>query len=302
MLVTDIVMLLNPTSGKGRGRKKIPLAWRRMRELGLDVKAIMGTDAQDARAKLRQEIADGARTVVVCGGDGTIHLALQEIVGHDIRLGIIPLGTGDDIARAVGVPLDDEIAAVDVIAAGHTRAVDVARAVTADGTERFFLAVLSAGFDSKVTERANLMRWPTGQSRYLIATIAELGVFQPVDYTLTIDGQTQHLNGMMIAVGNGPSYGGGMRVCPAAEIDDGVLDVTFSGLSDKVDFLKTFPSVFQGTHVDHPSVSVFRGTGLRIEGADQVAYADGEHIGPLPVDIEVRPASLQVLSPEGSGT
>ena len=174
------------------------------------------------------------------------------------------------------------------------RVLDVGAARSDDGVERFFLGVLSTGFDSSVNERANAMRRLAGH-RYNIAIVRELASFRALDYDVVIDGVRERAPGMLVSVGNGSRYGGGMRICPDALSDDGLLDVTWLGAVSKPTFLRVFPSVFRGTHVEHPAVRTFRGRSIRIAAEGQIAYADGERIGPLPVEIEVRPSALRVL-------
>lgn len=296
-----LAALVNPSSGKGRSAKHAPIALDMMRNAGIEVLELVGSDAQDAVRIAREAVTQGVDGLIAVGGDGTVHLALQAIGTSGTPLGVIPLGTGDDNARSIGVPIKDVPAAVQVIIRGETRTMDLARAQTADGTQRYFLGVLSAGFDSNVNERANLMTWPSGQARYIRAILAELRTFKPVPYQVEfaqqIGGETELIatNGMLVAVGNGTSYGGGMQICPSAVDDDGLLDITFLGEVGKPTFLRVFPTVFKGTHVEHPTVSTYRAASIRISAPDQVAYADGERIGPLPVEIEVLPAGLRVF-------
>lgn len=292
----NAAILINPTSGKGRSGKNAPIAVERLRARGMQVAVLEGGSAQGSLQLARQAVTDGVDALIACGGDGTVHCALQAVAGTDVTLGIIPVGTGDDIARALELPLNDVTAAADVIADGRTRDVDYGLITAADGVERAYLAVMSAGFDSEVTERANNLKWPTGSSRYLVATVAELGVFKPVEFRITVDDQALVSEGMMLAVGNGSSYGGGMYVCPRALPDDGELDLTFLTRTSKLTFLKTFPSVFKGTHIHHPTVRTLRGRHLHIEADGQTAYADGERVGPLPVDVQVVPRGLKVFA------
>ncbi len=290
-------ILINPASGKGRSAKNAPVAVARLRERGMQVAVLEAASAEGSLQLARQAVADGVDALIACGGDGTVHCVLQAVAGTDTILGIIPVGTGDDIARGLQIPRDDPRKAADVIADRRTRTIDYALIDAADGTQRAFVAVMSAGFDSEVTERANTMRWPTGQSRYLLATIAELGVYKPVTFRITVDEQVEIQEGMMLAIGNGSSYGGGMYVCPNAVLDDGQLDVTFLTKTSKLTFLKIFPSVFKGTHIHSPSVRTMRGARIRVEAQGQTAYADGERVGPLPVDVRVVPQGLRVFSP-----
>ncbi len=293
-----VILLVNPTSGGGRGGRNAPVAVQRLTELGLDVVEISGATAEasaaDARAVLEQ---GGIDAVVACGGDGTVNLAVQLVAGTDIPLGIIPVGTGDDNARTLNIPLNDVAAAADVIAAGHERQLDLGFVAAAGGESRWFLGVMSSGFDSLVNERANRMRWPGGKARYLLAIVAELSVFRPLPYTVDIDGEDHDGVAMLVAVGNGMSYGGGMKVCPSAAPDDGELSLTFLGRVSKPTFLKVFPRVFSGTHISHPAVSEYSGKSIRLDAPDQVAYADGERVGALPVTVDVRPGALRAFVP-----
>jgi diacylglycerol kinase (ATP) len=265
----------------------------------VEVVEATGDSAAATAARAEQAMAEGVDAVVVCGGDGTVNLGVQLVADTDTPLGIIPVGTGDDNARTLGIPLKDVQQAVEVIAAGHVRTVDLGHVTAADGTGRWFLGVMSSGFDSLVNERANRMSWPKGKARYLVAVVAELSVFKALPYEVQVDGVNHDGTAMLVAVGNGVSYGGGMQVCPAAVPDDGLLSVTFLGEVSKPTFLKVFPRVFNGSHVTHPAVSEISGRHIRIDAPGQVAYADGERVGLLPVQVEVRPGTLHAYVPSG---
>ncbi|MEI6621343.1 MAG: diacylglycerol kinase [Actinomycetes bacterium] len=297
MTQRNVALLVNPTSGKGRGGKNAPIAVDRLRERGLIVSEIIGGSAEESAALARAAVREGADALIACGGDGTIHQAVQAVAETDVPLGIIPLGTGDDNARTLGLPLGDIAAAADVIADGRTRSVDLGHMTLADGTSEYFLAVLSIGFDSDVNEKANEMTWPHGQARYLRAIIATLKGFKPATFTMTLDDEHRVTDAMLISFGNGVSYGGGMKVCPNAKLDDGLLDVTELGAVSTFTFLKSFPSVFKGTHTKFPFVTTHRIKKAYVDAPGQIAYADGERLGPVPVEIEVRPLALRVLAP-----
>ena len=301
-----VVLLLNPTSGKGKAARSAPAVVRRLAERGISVEQIEGTGPEQALAALREAIAAApTAAVVACGGDGTVNLCLQAVAGTGIPLGIAPFGTGNDNARSIGVPRDAEGSAdviADAVLEGRVRVVDAGHAVSADGVERWFLGVMSSGFDSQVNERANVMTWPTGQARYLVAILAELRVFTPVPYSMVLDEglpteSRQDKSGMLVAVGNGPAYGGGMKVCPGALMDDGLLAVTFLDALPTPTFLRVFPSVFKGTHVARPEVHEHTATTVRLDAPGQIAYADGERIGPLPVEVRVHPGAVHLLVP-----
>lgn len=294
-----VAVLLNPVSGKGATAARAPKVVEGFERRGVAAHLLTGSSREHAVELAKQAVADGVDAVVAAGGDGTINTALQAVALTDTPLGIVPLGTGNDNARHFGLPLKDPEGAIDVVCRFRPRTVDVASVITADGVQQFFLGVLSAGFDSLVTERANRLRWPKGDARYIVAMLGELRVFTPCMFTIDVDGEVLTDRGMLAAVGNGVCYGGGMRVCQGALIDDGLLHLTWLHESSKWHFVKTFPSVFKGTHLQDPSVSQHVGKRIRITAAGQFAYADGDRMGPLPIDIEVHPAALRVLTASG---
>ena len=149
----------------------------------------------------------------------------------------------------------------------------------------WFGAILSTGFDSVVNERANTMSWPKGPMKYNLAIAMELPRLAAMSYTIELDTQLLQVEAMLIAVANGKSYGGGMQVCPDASITDGLFDVMILHPVSKLEFIKVFPKVFKGAHIDHPQVRIYRSARVSITSA-AVAYADGERIGGLPVRAE----------------
>lgn len=297
MTKRKIAMLINPSSGGGKGAKIAPIAARRLRERGLEVSELTGDSAEQSLRLAQAAVREGAEGIVACGGDGTMHLALQAIAESDIPLGIIPVGTGNDNARFLNIPLKDPAAAADVIADGRTRQIDCGHVEASDGVGRYFLGVMSVGFDSQVTERANEMTWPQGQARYLVATVAELSVFKPVPFSISLDGNNVDQTAMLVAIGNGAFYGGGMKVCPDAVQDDGFLEMTVLSAVSKLKFIRSFPSVFKGTHVNEPHVIQHKFKHALIDAADQIAYADGERVGPVPAQVSIRPGAVHVYAP-----
>jgi len=295
----SVAILLNPASGKGRSAEYGPRLIDSFARRGVDASLLTGDSAEHAVELARHAVADGVDALIAAGGDGTVNTALQAVAETSTPLGIVSLGTGNDNATLLGLPVKDPEGAVDIACMFRPRTVDVASVVTADGRKQYFLGVLSAGFDSLVTERANQLSWPKGDARYLVAVLAELRTFQPCEFTITVDGEIMQDRGMLAAVGNGVTYGGGMRVCEGAEVDDGLLQVTWLHEASKVDFIRAFPKVFKGTHTDHPRVSQHAGARVRIEAEGQLAYADGDRMGELPIDIEVHPGALQVLTRQG---
>jgi diacylglycerol kinase (ATP) len=287
----ELALLSNPTAGKGRGGKVRERVLARFRDAGAAVRDLQGRDAEEALELARTCVSDGVETLVVCGGDGTVHLAVQAVAGTDTSLGIVPAGSGNDVARHLGLPLKDPDAAVDRVLAGTTRTVDLGRSGT-----QYFATVLAAGFDAVVNERANRMTWPRGRMRYNLATLVELRVFEPLPYLLQLDDREVSLEAMLVAVGNGPSFGGGLRIAEGAVLDDGFLDVVIIKPMTKPDLIRTYPKLFKGTHVHHPQYEHHLVRSVTLAAPGVVSYADGERFAPLPLTVECAPGALTVLS------
>jgi diacylglycerol kinase (ATP) len=286
----EIALLTNPTAGKGRGARVHDAVLGRLRDSGLVVRNLQGRDADEALDLALQCVADGVESLVVSGGDGMVHLGTQAVATTATRLGIIPTGTGNDVARYFDLPRRDPLAAADRVIAGRTRTVDLARSGS-----RYFVTVLAAGFDAIVNERANRMTWPRGQMRYNLATLLELRTFRPLPYTLDLDGEVRRLDAMLVAVGNGPSFGGGLRITEGALLDDGLLDVVVIKPMSKPGLIRTYPKLFNGTHVSVPQYEHHRVSCVTVAAPGIVSYADGERFGPLPLTIECAPGALTVL-------
>jgi len=293
-----IAVLPNPVAGRGRHRDALSSTVEQLRAAGQEVHVLYAPSAEQALAAARDAIHDGAGALVAIGGDGTVHLGLQAVAGTGVPFGIVPAGTGNDFAVEALVPADPVAAArviVEGLAAGRTRRVDLGRVSGPDGYERWFGAVLGAGFDAIVNERANAMRWPRGPFRYDLATYAELLRLRPRRYTLTLDGAARELDAVLVAVGNTASYGGGMRICPAADSTDGLLDVVVAGRVSRTTLVRIKPRVYKGTHVDHPRVESFRATTIGIACEGITTYVDGERACPLPVTVTAEPGALTLL-------
>jgi diacylglycerol kinase (ATP) len=292
-VTSEIALLVNPSAGRGRGARAGRVAAATLREQGHRVRELLGRDAAETEDLAAAAVAGAPDGLVVVGGDGMVHLAVQHLAGTTVPLGVVPAGTGNDVARYLGVPRRDAAAAARVVARGRVRKMDLARAGS-----QYYATVLAAGFDSKVNERANSMTWPRGQMRYNAAVAAELGTFAPVRFSLELDGVRRDLDAMLVAVGNGPSYGGGLRMCEGAVLDDGYLDVVVIKPLGRLELVRVFPRLFRGTHVTHPQYEHHRVTRVSLAAPGIVAYADGERLGALPVTVEVAPRALTVFAAE----
>ncbi|MFG2820047.1 diacylglycerol kinase [Kitasatospora sp. NPDC048365] len=298
-----VVLLSNPAAGGGHAERAAARAAARLRAGGVQVLNISGADPQDALRLARETVARGVEqggvdALVAVGGDGMVHLAVQALAGSGIPFGLIPAGTGNDLAREYGLPIGDPEAAADVVAEGRVRTVDLGRIEDADGAVRYFATVLAVGFDSLVSDRVNRLTWPRGRMRYNLAILVELANLRPLPFKLVLDGETVLVRDLTLAaVGNTRSYGGGMSICPGADPGDGTFDLTLIGAMKRSKLIRFFPTVFKGTHVRHQEVDVRRASTVRIESPGITAYADGEFVAPLPVDVGVARHALGVLVP-----
>jgi len=219
---------------------------------------------------------------------------MHSIAETDIALGIVATGTGNDTARTLGHPIDDVEASIGALEDAFSRGarrIDLGR-VRHGGLTTWFAGVLSAGFDAVVNDRANRMTRPRGSQRYTIAMVRELLTFHPVRYRLEVDGVAETRDAMLVSVANGRSIGGGMKIVPDARLDDGMLDLFIVDRMPRLRLLGVFPSVFRGEHTSRPEVHATRARSVRIEAEGIVAYADGERVGALPVEVSVVPEAL----------
>jgi diacylglycerol kinase (ATP) len=293
-----VTMLTNPASGHGNAPHAGEKAVERLQQRGVDVVAIVGSDAEHARRLLHAEVEKGTDALVVAGGDGVISDALQALACTDIPLGIIPAGTGNDHAREFRLPTKDPVAAADVIADGWTETVDLGRIRDRKGLVKWFGTVAAAGFDSLVTDRANRMRWPRGRMRYNLAMLAELSQLRLLPFRLILDGRDEIVTDLTLAAfGNTRSYGGGMLICPDADPTDGQLDITMVHSASRTRLIRLFPTVYKGRHIGLDEVTTARATTVDVDSPGINAYADGEYACALPAEISAVSGALRVLTP-----
>ena len=283
-----LILFANPTSGRGKGAKVLAIIEKYLISQNLHFILISTSSLNQSLLLLKGNIQKYPEAkVIVIGGDGMVHAAINNIENNPI--GLIPAGTGNDFARALGLALDDPISSIKRATSANIDLVDLGKV-----GEDYFAAICSTGFDSIVNERANGLKWPHGKMKYNIAMLLELSRFQPKSYKIVVDGKSLETQAMLIAIANGLSYGGGMKVCPAAQLQDGLLDIMILGPVSKFEFIRIFPSVFKGLHITHPAVSIFQGRSIQIT-ADAVGYADCERIVNLPLNISISPSRMKVL-------
>ncbi|MCB0949684.1 MAG: diacylglycerol kinase [Mycobacterium sp.] len=293
-----VTVLTNPASGHGSAPHAAERAIAQLHRRGVDVVAIAGSDAAHARRLVDGALERGMDALVVVGGDGIISLALQVLAQTETPLAIIPAGTGNDHAREFGIPAKDPEAAADVVVDGVIHTVDLGHVKGADGTNKWFGTVMAAGFDSLVTDRTNRMRWPHGRMRYNLAMVAEISKLRLLPFRLSFDGgQELDTELTLAAFGNTRSYGGGMLICPEADPTDGLLDVTMVASASRTRLIRLFPTVFKGKHVDLDEVQTARARTISVDSPGITAYADGEYVCPLPVEVSAVPGALKILRP-----
>lgn len=290
--MATVALLANPRAGRGRGARWAGPVREALADAGLDVLVLAGESGAESTALATRAAADGVDAVVAVGGDGLVHCVVQALAGTGVPLGIVPAGGGNDLAGALGLPGDPR-AAVAVIAAGRTTAIDLGRT----DAGRWWAGVLNAGFDSAVAARAERMRRPRGPLRYDLAAWVEITRRHAHPMRITLDGVVLEQAVTLVAVGNSFRYGGGMRITPDARFNDGVFDVLVAEAMSRFQLARLKPQVRAGTHVRHPQVAVHRAAAVTLDAPDLLAYADGEQLGPLPVTTRCVPKALRVLVP-----
>jgi YegS/Rv2252/BmrU family lipid kinase len=290
------VLIVNPSSGGGRGESLLPDAEQALRANGLPFRTVV-TSSLDHGIREALEAHEAGEVPVVMSGDGLIGRVGGALAGKGAVMGILPGGRGNDFARGIGIPtgMRDAVA---VLAAGHEREIDVGEV----NSERF-LSIASMGFDSVANRTANEARLIRGSLVYAYAAMRTIVSWKPATFTVSIDGgQPRQFRGYAVAVANGRAYGGGMFIAPDAELDDGLFDVVTTGHTGKLRFLTSLPEVFKGTHVEHDEVDVVRGAAVEVSADREFpVYADGEHISDLPAELRVLPRALRVIAPSATG-
>lgn len=293
-----LAVAINPTASQGKGRHIGTHVVEALRATGRTVDEYRAESYEQLEAEARAAVVNGVDALIVVGGDGTAQLGTNVCAGTSTPLGIMPSGTGNDTAQGIlQLPLDDMDAAIArIIAALDKPAWNIDAGIMRwKGGQRWFCSTMSAGFDALVNERVNHLSFPKGASRYTVGMILELLQLKPIHYTVTIDGVETQEQAILTTIANNKQYGGGMLICPEASPTDGLLDIMMVRPLSRLDFIRIYPKVFKGTHVEDPRVVIRQGKKFRLDSPNLVGYSDGERIAPLPMDIEVMPGALPVL-------
>jgi diacylglycerol kinase (ATP) len=296
-----VVVAVNPMASFGHRREVGPRVVERLRSAGHRVRAMDEANLELLRRETARALRDGPQppdALVVVGGDGMANLGIDLVAETGIALGIVPSGTGNDLADGLGIPIRDTEAAIDLLLdalQGEPRTID-AGVIRHGELTTWFGCVVSAGFDAVVNERANRMTRPRGRSRYVVALLRELATLAPRRYRIHADGRLLEVEAMLVSVANNRSLGGGMRIVPDADLADGRLDLFIVERMTRLRFLRVFPTVFRGEHTGLPEVTILPVSTARVDADGIVAYADGERIGPLPIEVTVAPGAVRILA------
>lgn len=286
-------VIVNPAAGRGRTRKLLPAIEAAAAAAGAKVAVSLNADAP---GPLAREAAAIGHDLIACGGDGVVATVAGVAADTGRRLAIVPTGAGNDFARGLGYDSKHPLDAFDALEHGRDRVIDLGRV-----NGRWYTCVTASGFDAEANRWANTVHRLSGTALYVAAVLRTLAVYQPHPFRLTVDGDVHEMRAWLVAVGNGPAYGGGMNIAPAASLDDGLLDVTVVAEMTRLQMLVNFPKVFNGTHISHPKVHTFRATRVELESLDPSVpmdvYADGERVGPLPATMEAVSDALTVRVP-----
>lgn len=278
------LLVVNSKAGKGRASKLAGKFELLLKSNNLPYEIINKATYEETFSEYRLSISSGKfEKVVAIGGDGLVNLCLQEVAEQNIGFSVIPAGTGNDFARAVGSHKKSVNEIFNVVRSQDPTTIDLGLVTGAFG-KRWYVQVLSTGFDALVNNLANRINWPRGQMKYTLATVLTLARFKPIPYELIIDGKQFKQDFMLLSVANGETYGGGMRICPDASNSDGIFDILLVHPVSKIVLLSIFPKVFTGKHVPHPKIDIIRGKKVQIS-ADASAFADGEFVSKLPIEI-----------------
>lgn len=292
-----MLLLLNPVAGGGRARRSAPHVNALLRKHGVIVEVAESRDAQDVRAHAAAAAAAGFRHVAVLGGDGTLHLAVNAGLHTGVNFALFPAGNGNDTARGLDIPLDP-IAAAHAFVRGHPHPVDLLRARCASGETAYVLSACGVGLDGDAARLvATRFRRLPGAMRYVVAALYALIRFKPLHMEVEWDGGTWTGPLLLAAVANGPSYGAGIRIEPAARMNDGLLNIVLVQPLPIARILEAIPILLREGNLRWPEIRRIRARRVRLTPRDGNAafHGDGELPGTPPVEIEVISAAAHFV-------
>jgi diacylglycerol kinase (ATP) len=299
MSSNPVLLFVNPTAGRGRAGRRIDRICDLLDNADVQFETHTSAAVGDLERQVREQVDRGADRIIVAGGDGSVHEAVNGIMraDKDARLGVIPTGTGNDFAKACEIPLDWELAAQLLGARIRTNAnwrrIDVGRM-----NKRYFANGAGVGFDAKVTKVARSYRWPIGDLVYLIAIFRCLidGVATP-DMKITSANLSTTGPVTLANISNGAWVGGMFHIAPMADNSDGQLELVVASPVSRLRILGLLPKLIRGEHIGQPEVSHAVAHSVTIEAAEPVpSHLDGEVGEPESLfEIEILPAALDLL-------
>lgn len=293
-------LVISPTAGNGRGTSVGKVVRDRLFDAGHRVIPLGAPTVAETHEIISSAVSSGQIDgIVTMGGDGTVHLAVQHLVGTDLFLGHVPFGTGNDIARDLGLTTRWETGLdilLDALESREPSVIDALEITGSHGTS-YGLAVVSAGVDAVVNQAANTYTRPHGHARYLRAIVSELPKYSARTYRIETDGKVAAGEAILVAIANLTSIGGGLAISPRSVFDDGMLDLIVAKKLSLSEVGRIFPKLYKGKHLEENVVHTKRVSEVTLStiGEGITAMVDGEEIGPLPVTVRVRPRALRFL-------
>ncbi|HET9332863.1 MAG TPA: diacylglycerol kinase family protein [Gemmatimonadota bacterium] len=288
-----MVIIANPRAGHGKGAGNVERLRGEVRRRGLDGRVVVTEQPGHATEVARELVASGETRIATMGGDGTIGEVANALIDTGVELAVISMGTGNDVARSLGLPLNDLAAALMLAFDGEARPVDMGR-----DRDRAFLSVLGLGFPAVVAAEANRFTWLKGPPAFFAAVYKAIHRLRAVPLVIELDDLTLDMECAAVMIQNTPYTGGGLLMAPGARVDDGLLDVVIVDDIGKKDLMINFPKVYSGRHFEHPSFSLHRTTRVRIRSEERLPKMfDGDLCGWTPVEAEVCRGALRVVQP-----
>lgn len=288
-----ILVLINPEAGRGSARRKFPELEAASLKHNLSIDPRFTKHPGHARKLAAQAVEEGEKLLVVMGGDGTISEVADALADSGVTIGVIPAGTGNDIARSLGILPGDTEAAFGRIVKGDTISFDVGLEKL---TGRRFVSFIGCGFPAMVAEEANKMKYMKGSPVFFLSLYKAVIKLRGIPLVLTLDGQRKEMICTSVMIQNTPFTGGGLKVAPGARINDGYFDVVVVDEIGRVELMRNFPKLYSGRHLDHPAFHLMRGKQISVElPENQLVSYDGETTSADRLEIEIKPGAIRLI-------
>jgi len=298
--LTGYSLLVNPACGGGTGAAAAESVARILRAAGHDVAVTPTPGVRETHGLVDDAVGRGD-VVVLVGGDGTLSSVAGRVAARGGTLGLVPAGRGNDFARMLGLP-SAPAAAAQVLMSGSPKTVDLLQVTIPGGEPRVIAGSAYSGLDARAGEIVDMVRWMPVRLQYPYSALHAMATYRPARFRVTVDGDGAEYTGSSVVVANSAYYGNGMKIAPAAVVDDGLLDVVIIEAESRRTLMRALPKVYAGAHVDLPGVHVRRGRRVEVTASPQVSMGgDGEPVGRLPglaeppAVVEVLPEALTVI-------